>query len=438
MAAIRLFVLGLTLVSAEDAPLLRGSNLTKPENLTLTKSAWGGKVIGKDVLYDKIMGYWVGQLVGNFMGLPFEFQYNNEPMPFEPKTYYDLGSARASGLRINTDGRGRIPQRLSQLQGAYTDDDTDIEFVTLHALERHGLDLSYKQIAGYWKRFVHIRVNGGDALWFANKVARENMNRGQLPPQTGSQSNNRYWWTIDPQLVNEIWSALYPGMIDKAVERAEWGARITSDSWGTHPTRFYAALYSGAFFSSNVDQLYGIAMSKVPGDSPFHQGLKDVRRWKNESPHDWKPTWYKIRNKYARYPADCGGFPWNCGVSAMINGLMGGMAFLYGGGDFRRTVGVAIAAGFDCDNQAATLGGLIGVMHGGKAIPYDLTHKIGGNNWKEPFNNKYVNERRRPLPRALTNNQIVSKIMLLTERAIVQQGGQDLGNTMRVQVSAGL
>ena len=58
--AIRLFVLGLTLVSAEDAPLLRGSNLTKPDiNVTLTKSAWGGKVIGKDVLYDKIMGYWV-------------------------------------------------------------------------------------------------------------------------------------------------------------------------------------------------------------------------------------------------------------------------------------------------------------------------------------------------------------------------------------------
>ena len=36
--------------------------------------------------------------------------------------------------------------------------------------------------------------------------------------------------------------------------------------------------------------------------------------------------------------------------------------------------------------------------------------RIGGNNWKEPFNNKYVNERRRPLPRALTNNQIVSKV----------------------------
>ena len=95
-------------------------------------------------------------------------------------------------------------------------DDTDIEFVTLHALMEHGLGLNYKQIAGYWRNYVHIQVNGGDALWFANKVARENMNRGEIPPQTGSQGHNRFWWTIDPQLVNEIWSAVYPGMVDKA------------------------------------------------------------------------------------------------------------------------------------------------------------------------------------------------------------------------------
>ncbi|CAK9044231.1 Hypothetical protein SCF082_LOCUS25162 [Durusdinium trenchii] len=392
-----LFLLGMPVGLGQSSPTLRGSNLTQAKAGNLTKSGWGSATISKGVLHDKIMGYWVGQLVGNFMGLPFEFQYNDQPMPLEPQTYYDLGSGRAAGLRVNADGRGRIPQRLNRLQGAYTDDDTDIEFVTLHALENHGLDLNYKQIAGYWKNYVHITVNGGDALWFANRVARENMNRGQLPPQTGSQSQNRYWWTIDPQLVNELWSAVYPGMIDKAVERAEWGARITSDSWGTHPTRFYAALYSGAFFSSDVDKLYEIGMSKVPGDSPFHQGLKDIRRWKNESPHDWKPTWYKIKNKYARYPSDCGGFPWNCGVSSMINGLMGAMSFLYGEGDFKKTVGVGIAAGFDCDNQAATLGGVIGVMHGANAIPHDLTHRIAGNNWNAPFNNKYVNERRQPL-----------------------------------------
>ena len=197
-------------------------------------------------------------------------------------------------------------------------------------------------------------------------------------------------------------------MVDKAVERAEWGARITSDSWGTHPTRFYAALYSAAFFSKDVDGLYGMAMSKVPSDSPFYQGLQDVRGWKKEN-SDWKTTWFKIKGKYSRYPSNCGGMPWNCGVSSMINGLMGGMAFLYGGGDFRRTVGLAIAAGFDCDNQAATLAGLLGVMHGASAIPRDLTHRIAGNDWKEAFNNKYVNERRQPLPAVMSNTEIVGK-----------------------------
>ena len=87
----RLFLVGLSIALAEDVPLLRGSNLTKPSNLTkavssgaedvtkpsnltqaastgaedvtkpsnLTKSAGSGRIIGKDVLYDKIMGYWV-------------------------------------------------------------------------------------------------------------------------------------------------------------------------------------------------------------------------------------------------------------------------------------------------------------------------------------------------------------------------------------------
>ena len=69
----RLFLVGLSIALAEDVPLLRGSNLTKPSNLTkaassdaedvmpsnLTKSAASGRIIGKDVLYDKIMGYWV-------------------------------------------------------------------------------------------------------------------------------------------------------------------------------------------------------------------------------------------------------------------------------------------------------------------------------------------------------------------------------------------
>ena len=51
--------------AAADVAQLRGSNQTKD----LGSLAGASRTISKHVLYDKLMGYWVGQLVGNFMGL---------------------------------------------------------------------------------------------------------------------------------------------------------------------------------------------------------------------------------------------------------------------------------------------------------------------------------------------------------------------------------
>merc|ERR1712232_1269432 len=292
----------------------------------------------------------------------------------------------------------------------------------------------------YWKKYVHLRVDGGEALWFANKVARELMDDGVLPPSTGSQTRNQYWWTIDPQLVNEIWSAFYPGMLDQAVRRAEWGAKITSSSWGTHPTMFYAALYSAAFFESNVTRLYDIAMHYIDETSgheasPFLAGLWDVRDLHAKHPDNWQHVRQIIKARYLEYPSDClsistsAGCPscpssWNtCWVSAMINGLHGAIALIYGDGDFMKTVGTAIAAGFDCDNQAATLAGLLGVVHGSSQIPKSLTHYVAGNNWTRPFNNRYINERRLPLPGNNTISEIVSNITNIARSAILQHDG---------------
>ena len=118
----------------------------------------------------------------------------------------------------------------------------------------------------------------------------------------------------------------------------------------------------------------------------------------------------------------------------MVSWFEACQAFLYGEGDFKKTVGIAIAAGFDCDNQAATLAGLLGVMHGGSSIPRDLTHEIAGNSWAEPFNNKYVNQRRPPLDPEFTNSEIVDMVLSLTERAIHAHGGEDLGDAYRFKV----
>jgi len=88
-----------------------------------------------------------------------------------------------------------------------------------------------------------------------------------------------------------------------------------------------------------------------------------------------------------------------------------------------QTLGISIAAGYDCDNQAATLAGLIGTMNGLSGIPRAVTNEIAGNNWSEPFNNKYINERRAPLSRDNTITDIVASITDITRIAILENGG---------------
>lgn len=374
------------------------------------------RVISKDELRDKIAGYWIGQCVGNFMGFPFEGTYLEEPVPVLVDRYYQFDDD--SSLSINRkDLRGFCAVVINWLEGAFSDDDTDIEFVTLHALEKFGLDITYAEMAGMWESHINRKI------WCANRTARDLMSRGLLPPATGSKKNNENWYQIDPQLENEIWSAIYPGMIKKSAERAEWGARITSDDWGTHPTIAYAVMYSAAFFETDVNKLVNMVLPYLPDNSPFKEGIKDVITWHGMN-DDWRITRKLIFDKYYYYRKGDYKTPVS-DVSSLPNGLFGIMAILYGQGDFMKTAGIAVSAGLDCDNQAATCAGLIGVMHGASAIPGRLTLGMSGTPvWEKPFNDTYINFTRDGLPSYNRISDIVERILKLAETAILANGGE--------------
>lgn len=379
---------------------------------SITGSGQESFSISQQELRDKIAGYWIGQLVGNYMGFPFEWMYFEQPAPVFIDRYYNVNDS--VDLRIQHDRRGHVNVLGEALDGAWSDDDTDIEFVTLHAVEKYGLDITYAEIAEVWKKHINRFI------WGSNRKARKLMDEGLIPPATGSKAHNPYWMQIDPQLVNEIWSVFYPGMVNDAVKRADWGAHITNDDWGTHPTRFYAALYSAAFFEDDIENLYMIGMESLPSGSPFLPALKDVKLWHSKYP-DWRKTRDLIYDKYYKYPMDVG--PHN-DVSVIINGLFGAMAILYGDGDFVRTTGIAVTAGLDCDNQAATCAGLIGVLHGASSIPVHLTTDLGdGKIWSEPFNNQYINYSRDGLPNLTLISDIVDRILVIAEMAILENGG---------------
>ena len=93
-----------------------------------------------------------------------------------------------------------------------------------------------------------------------------------------------------------------------------------------------------------------------------------------------------------------------------------------------KTVGIATSAGYDCDNQAATTGGLIGVLAGMSGIgdkATNITLTISSRDtWEKPFNDRYVNTSRDGLPLRTPISNIVDRIAEIAKTAILDNGGR--------------
>ncbi|MBI4580201.1 MAG: ADP-ribosylglycohydrolase family protein, partial [Planctomycetes bacterium] len=138
-----------------------------------------------------------------------------------------------------------------------------------------------------------------------------------------------------------------------------------------------------------------IGYDHLPPGSIFRTAIDDVRHWKAEHGDDWVAVRKRIKEKYH----DRVGLPEGIAtgrVSALLNGTLGVLALLYGQGDFEKTMNHACMAGYDADNQCATLAGLVALMHGSQSIPRKYTHVI--DTWRLPLNDFYRNRTRDHLP----------------------------------------
>jgi hypothetical protein len=288
----------------------------------------------------KVYASWLGQCIGNIYGLPHENKYIDKPgeMKF-PYGYADL-------------------RRMASANGAFSDDDTDIEYMYLLAMEEDGPEPSYRQLTHRWMYHIH------DRIWLANRAALGLMYHGLTPPYTGMKAHNPHWFQIDPQLVNEIWAVTAPGMVRYAAEKSEWGARITDDSWGVEPTIHYGAMYAAAFFEKDVEKLIDIGTQSLPPGSRFAGVVEDMKQLYRKYPNDIAAARKEMAEKYyVDEPADTKTI-WN----AILNGAAGILALLYGQGDFQKTLDYSCYLGFDADNQAATMSGLVAIIRFRTAI----------------------------------------------------------------------
>jgi hypothetical protein len=262
-----------------------------------------------------------------------------------------------------------------------------------------------------------------DKVWVANRSALTLMHAGYSPPVTGNRNYNPNWFQIDPQLVNEIWAVTAPGMPGYATQKSAWAAKITNDDFGIEPTVHYAAMYSAAFFEKDIERLIDIGTAALPEGSRFAKTVEHMKRLYQEYPDDWQRARKVMADTYY------GEFDYNKGawaaVDAILNGAAGILALLYGQGDFQRTLDFASGMGFDADNQAATMSGLLGIIHGPGGIPEDLLYPLGMDKWQLPFNDVYRNVSRYDLPHASIRD-MAARTAEQGEKIILANGGRKI------------
>ncbi len=240
---------------------------------------------------DKARGFWLASLIGNWTGLPYEGKFLDEPGPDTPIEW------------------ALLPEYT-------TDDDTLVEWVDIHILEEHGLTPSYEQVRDEWVSHLN------NDIWWANRVARDLMDEGILPPQTGAAAHNPHGsWNIDAQIESELFGVIAPAMPHQARDRAEFFARVTSYGDPVDTATFYAILFALAFTEQDPQTMVEKARTFYPTRNAATAIADDVLAWYAAYPDDWRVTRRLIRDKYDTDPG------WN---AARVNFASTLMALLYG------------------------------------------------------------------------------------------------------------
>ncbi len=300
---------------------------------------------------DKVRGCWDGKNIGGTLGAPFECL----------RGVFDIDGY--------TQELGGEP---------LPNDDLDLQLVWLHAAEAYGSRVNAQILGEYWHWFVTPH-------WAEYGTGRNNMRAGLLPPLSG-HFHNRFKDSCGAFILSEIWACLAPGHPDIAARYAFEDASVNHADEGLYAEVFCAAVESAAFVVADTDTLIDIGLSYIPQDCGVARGVRSVR----QSFADGK-SWKEARKQLLiEVPGSFGamGTPREAmepdipvgetGYDAPSNIGIIIIGWLYGRGDFGRSLCIAAGCGEDADCTAGTLGAILGIIQGGEALPARWLEPLGG------------------------------------------------------------
>ncbi|HMO85273.1 MAG TPA: ADP-ribosylglycohydrolase family protein, partial [Lacipirellulaceae bacterium] len=250
-----------------------------------------------------IRGGMLGQILGNLNGLPHEMKYIHDP--------------------------GEVTGYVPALpDGARTDDDTDLEWVYVSAIQRRGEPLvPHAEVAQLWRRHIN------EGIWCANRFARSLMELGFEPPLTGSAKLNPWSsFNLSGQFVCESFGLMAPAMPQTAARVGLHYTQAAVEGEPLETTRLFTTMIAMAFVEPDMDALLDAGVAAVDPRSDVASLVTETRQLHRRHPDDWRAARLRIKQRWQRHNGDVR--DWN---GYELNTACTVAALLYGRGDVADT-----------------------------------------------------------------------------------------------------
>jgi len=294
------------------------------------------RTISAEVLKDKISGGWAGKMLGVTYGAPVEFKALCKTFE-DPITW--------------------VP---SDVIGSKEQDDLYVQLTFLMTMDKYGIDAPAK-------RFQEQFAKAGYMLWHANVQARKNYFDSIFPPKSGHPDYNLHADDIDFQIEADYIGFMCPGMPQTARKLAEKVGHIMNYGDGVYGGIFIGALYSQAYFESDILQLVKKALLSIPVESDYAKIVNDVILLHEHYPADWRASWKELEAKWGSVHICEAGAPFN--IDAKLNGAYVVLGLLYGEGNPLKTMEITARCGQDADCNPSNAMAVLGVVKGLSGLP---------------------------------------------------------------------
>ena len=331
------------------------------------------KEISKEEYFNKTLGGLLGQFAGFLSG--YEFVYRGaEPYVGMPKDWFEfLNGPYAGNFKYYTPGGLRdcydrlLVNSSTGKNEVWSDDDYHIDIFNQTIINELGYS-SYA-IKETWKNYVVGDWGGGvDAMNLINK-------NDLLAPYTGTiEAGNRYGWCTEAYIENETLGMNAPGMPNTATYLVDKFASNVGYFDSVIWAKFYSAMYSLAYFETDVKVVMEKAKEILPKYSYPRQIYDYSFEVYNKYPNDYQKAAQEIVEKRRMlYRID------NIQCDPNINGAFAVLSWLYGNNSYLDTCMYASIMGYDGDCTAAITQGVMGILKGfkeGNEEYQDLNSKI--------------------------------------------------------------